>query len=64
MLKGRDEDLGAVILAGGEGSRLRPLTRLITGRDIPKQFCPVFGSITLLDQTRRRVSLAIPREQP
>ncbi len=32
------QDLGAVILAGGEGSRLRPLTRLITGRDIPKQF--------------------------
>ena len=54
------QDLGAVILAGGEGSRLRPLTRLITGREIPKQFCPVFGSITLLDQTRRRVSFAIP----
>jgi mannose-1-phosphate guanylyltransferase len=55
------QDLGAaVILAGGEGSRLCPLTRLITGRDIPKQFCPLFGSIALMDQTRRRVSLAIP----
>jgi mannose-1-phosphate guanylyltransferase len=54
------QDVGAVILTGGEGSRLRPLTRLITGRHIPKQFCPLFGSTTLLDQTRRCVSLAIP----
>lgn len=63
MMKGGDEqkrELGAVILAGGEGSRLRPLVRRITGQDIPKQFCPLLGSTTLLDQTRPRVSLAIP----
>jgi len=29
-----------MILAGGEGMRLRPLTRRITGDDRPKQFCP------------------------
>jgi mannose-1-phosphate guanylyltransferase len=50
----------AVILAGGEGLRLRQLTRRIAGRDLPKQFCPLFGSTTLLEQTRRRVSLAFP----
>jgi len=49
-----------VILAGGEGVRLRPLTRAIGGDDRPKQFCAVFGSETLLEQTRRRAALAIP----
>jgi len=28
-----------VILAGGEGVRLRNLTRLVSGDDRPKQFC-------------------------
>jgi mannose-1-phosphate guanylyltransferase len=51
----------AVVLAGGSGSRLRPLTRLIVGDDRPKQFCPVFGSATLLTQTRIRLQpLASP----
>lgn len=49
----------AVILAGGEGTRLRSLTRMITGDDRPKQFCKVLGDETLLDQTRRRVSLTV-----
>jgi mannose-1-phosphate guanylyltransferase len=49
----------AIILAGGEGSRLRPLIRRITGQDIPKQFCPVLGHESLLEQTLGRVSLGI-----
>ncbi len=49
----------ALILAGGEGSRLRALTRQITGRDLPKQFCPLIRGATLLEQTRRRASLVI-----
>lgn len=53
----------AVILAGGDGFRLRPLTRIIAGDDRPKQFCPVLGGETLLDQTRRRTSLLIPPER-
>lgn len=51
-------DKWAVILAGGDGSRLLPLTRKITGDERPKQFCTVLGSNTLLDETRRRVALA------
>jgi mannose-1-phosphate guanylyltransferase len=43
-----------VILAGGEGFRLRPLTRSISGDDRPKQFCAVVGTETLLGDTRRR----------
>jgi mannose-1-phosphate guanylyltransferase len=51
----------AVVLAGGSGSRLRSLTRLIVGDDRPKQFCPVFGPTTLLAQTRSRLRpLATP----
>ena len=47
----------AVILAGGEGFRLRPLTRSISGDDRPKQFCAVVGTGTLLSDTRRRAAL-------
>jgi mannose-1-phosphate guanylyltransferase len=45
-----------LILAGGDGKRLLPLTRRITGDDRPKQFCAVLGDETLLHQTQRRVS--------
>jgi mannose-1-phosphate guanylyltransferase len=53
----------AVILAGGEGLRLRPLTRRIAGDERPKQFCALVGPETLLEQTRRRVALAVSRER-
>jgi mannose-1-phosphate guanylyltransferase len=52
-----------VILAGGDGTRLRAFTRSITGDDRPKQFCPVIGGETLLDQTRRRVAHVAPADQ-
>ena len=50
----------AVILAGGDGTRLQSMTRAITGDNRPKQFVPVLGRTTLLDQTRRRVALSVP----
>jgi len=49
----------AVILAGGDGTRLQSLTRTISGDDRPKQFCPIIGGRTLLDQTSRRVALSV-----
>src|SRR5882724_4578500 len=49
----------AVILAGGDGTRLQALTRTISGDDRPKQFCPIIGGRTLLDQTSRRVALSV-----
>lgn len=52
----------AVILAGGEGSRLRGLTRAIAGDERPKQFCRILNNETLLDITRRRVGLKIVPE--
>jgi mannose-1-phosphate guanylyltransferase len=58
-----DSNLNAIILAGGDGSRLTALTRKISGQEIPKQFCPIFENATLLEQTTRRVSIAVPPKQ-
>ena len=52
--------LWAVVLAGGQGVRFRPLARLVCGDDRPKQYVPLLGSRTLLQQTLDRVRLAIP----
>jgi mannose-1-phosphate guanylyltransferase len=49
----------ALILAGGDGVRLRPLTRHIAGDDRPKQFCALVGRDTLWQQTRRRAHLCV-----
>jgi mannose-1-phosphate guanylyltransferase len=48
-----------LILAGGDGERLRPLTRRFAGDDRPKQFCPLLDGETLLDRTRRRADLLV-----
>jgi mannose-1-phosphate guanylyltransferase len=57
------QDRWAIILAGGDGTRLLPLTRKISGDDRPKQFCPIINGKTLLDVTRKRVALGLsPRK--
>ena len=62
QLKEQPRNRWAVILAGGDGTRLRPFTRTITGDERPKQFAPIIGGQTLLDQTRRRVATAVAEE--
>ena len=49
-----------LILAGGDGLRLRSLTRVVAGDERPKQFCSVLGTESLLEQTWRRAALEIP----
>jgi mannose-1-phosphate guanylyltransferase len=49
----------AVILAGGDGKRLKKLTRHIAGDERPKQFCSVLGRATLLEETQSRTALAV-----
>jgi len=45
----------AVVLGGGDGTRLQSLTLKIVGDRRPKQFCSFFGGETLLAQTRARL---------
>ena len=55
--------LWAVVLAGGEGVRLRPLVHQAFGDERPKQFCPLLGPRTLLRQTLDRVGRLIPPDR-
>jgi len=50
-----------IILAGGDGTRLRSLTRIISGDERPKQFCRILGDESLLERTVKRVEMGIPR---
>lgn len=55
--------LWAIVLAGGEGTRLRPLTRHICGDNRPKQYAALAGSDSLLRETLKRVALLVPPER-
>jgi mannose-1-phosphate guanylyltransferase len=52
-----------VILAGGDGTRLKALSRLISGDNRPKQFCTLFGNRSLLARTRGRLAPAISEDR-
>ena len=53
----------AVVLAGGEGCRLRPLVRRLFGDERPKQYVPLLGPTSLLRQTLDRVGRLVPAER-
>ncbi len=53
----------AIILAGGEGRRLRGLVRRLMGADLPKQYCAVIGRRSMLQHTLDRVATLIPRDR-
>jgi len=50
----------AIVLAGGEGVRLRPLVRELCREERPKQFAKILGSKSLLGHTLERVGVEIP----
>ena len=54
------ENVWAVVLAGGDGLRLRPVVRKLSGDDRPKQYAPLMGSTSLLRQTLGRVTQLVP----
>lgn len=53
----------ALVLAGGDGTRLQALTRLIAGSPIPKQYCRIDGDRSLLEATIDRVGPLAARDR-
>lgn len=53
-------DLWAIVLAGGEGARLAPVTRLLYGCEMPKQFAFLGGDRSLLQKTMDRIAPMVP----
>jgi mannose-1-phosphate guanylyltransferase len=53
----------ALVLAGGDGTRLRELTTVIAGTPIPKQYCRIAGDRSLLESTLDRIAPLIPAER-
>lgn len=53
----------ALVLAGGDGTRLQPITRLLTGKPTPKQYCRIVGDRTLLQSTVDRIATAFRPER-
>jgi mannose-1-phosphate guanylyltransferase len=52
----------AILLAGGEGSRLEALTRNSQGLAVPKQFCSFQGGHSLLQVTLERAKRVAPSD--
>lgn len=55
--------LWSIVLAGGEGLRLRSLTRRICGDERPKQYVPLVDSRSMLRHTLDRVARTISPER-
>src|SRR5688572_14911561 len=53
----------ALVLAAGEGSRLRTLTTDSNGLAVPKQFCSLQGGPSLLQEALHRAQAVVPRER-
>lgn len=60
MSRASEDRLYAVVLAGGEGKRLAPLTSALYGRDLPKQFAVLDGERSLLQATLERIAPLAP----
>jgi len=53
----------ALILAGGEGKRLRPFIHLLRGDLLPKQYVNFIGRRSMLEHTLARAEKLAPRER-
>jgi len=59
----RPGQVWAVVLAGGDGTRVSSLSRGPTGELVPKQYCAFGGGEPLLRQALRRAGGLVPRER-
>ena len=57
------EHLWVLVLAGGDGSRIRHLTTDARGRCVPKQYASLNGQTSLLRKTLDRAERIVPRER-
>ena len=58
----RGDRTWAIVLAGGEGTRLAALTQAVHGEPTPKQFATLGGERSMLQMTLERLSrLVHPR---
>jgi mannose-1-phosphate guanylyltransferase len=53
----------AIILAAGEGVRLRSFVQRLRGDALPKQYVKFFGSMSMLQATFKRAARSIPPER-
>lgn len=54
--KSRGAKRWVIVLAGGEGTRIRPLIEEWLGAPRPKQYCQFFGDQSMLERTLRRAT--------
>jgi len=59
----RNDHEWAIVLAAGEGSRLRSLTKQAGGSGVPKQFCSLDGGPSLLERTLDRARRVVAPER-
>ena len=55
--------LCGLVLAGGEGQRLKSFVRRLRGDSLPKQYVKFTGARSMLEHTYRRAEKLIPRER-
>jgi mannose-1-phosphate guanylyltransferase len=58
-----NEKAWVVVLAGGEGARMRPVIERWLGKPRPKQYCAFSGGRTMLEHTMDRALMLAPAER-
>jgi mannose-1-phosphate guanylyltransferase len=58
-----DRNFWAIVLAAGKGTRMTPVTHLLCGEPLPKQFVPLVSERTMLQATLDRMAPLIPPER-
>lgn len=61
--QGRSDQLWSIILAGGEGTRLRSLVHRWLGRPKPKQYCAFVGARSMFQHTLDRAARLTPQDR-
>lgn len=62
-MAGAKDRLWGIILAGGDGQRLRPFIRSHLGLERPKQYCALLGTRSMLRHTIARAERLIPHHR-